>query len=396
MGIWYTFYMSYRPSRNILLLGLTSFFNDLSSEMILSIFPAFFISVLKAGAGSLGFIEGLADGASNIIKIYAGKLSDRTQKRRPLIISGYALSVCVRPFYTLVGTVAGVAGLRFTDRIGKGLREGPRDAVISLSTSREETGRAFGFHRMLDTLGAIVGPLIAYLILRAYPDGFHIVFLAAFVLGICAVFTVLFVTEAVGAVQRKDISLSSFALFSSEFKRYLLALLFLSFGSIPVAVLLLKTQNIGLTLASIPLFYLLYNVTYAGFSYGAGKLSDKHGHKKIIIIGYLLLVLGYIFLARAEHTIPLAISFCILGLFPALTDGVQRAFASTLSGKGERGSALGYVNAVSGVGLLCAGIVGGYVWQVFGVNVALWLAGILALFGLGVLATVNPARSLDA
>ena len=274
------FSMRYRPSRNVLVLGLTSLFNDLSSEMILAVFPVFFVSVLKAGASSLGFVEGLAEGTSNVIKIYAGRLSDRTQQRKSFILLGYSVSVVARPLYILAANVGGVAGLRVADRVGKGLRDSPRDAVLSLSTPREELGRAFGFHRALDTLGAIVGPLVAYLILRAYPTGFHVVFLTAFFAGIVAVLTVLFIKEIPGEARRNTIALSSLAACSANFKRYLIALLFLSLGSIPVAVLLLKAQHIGLTLSSIPLFYLLYNFSYAGFSFSAGETATGSDRRR--------------------------------------------------------------------------------------------------------------------
>ena len=377
--------MKYRPPKNIIVLSITSFFNDLSSEMLVSVFPAFFVSVLKAGAGSLGLVEGLADAASNLIKIYAGRLSDTLQKRKPFILAGYTLSVVTRPLYLLVSNVFGVVGLRFTDRIGKGLREGPRDAIISLSTPKVELGRAFGFHRMSDTLGAVGGPLIAYFILTKYPGGFHIVFLTAFVIGLIAIISICFVTEVVGEARKKNFSLSSLSIFSSEFKQYLLALFFLSMGSIPVAVLLLTTQHIGLALASIPLFYMLYNLSYAGFSFSAGKMSDRVGSKKIIAIGYLILIGSYVFLATAQSTPVLVVGFLILGLFPALTDGVQRALASELSPEEHRGKALGFVNATAGMGLLFAGVVGGYTWEHFGSTYALIGASVFVLIGLALL-----------
>lgn len=377
--------MTYKPPRNVFLLGLTSFFNDLSSEMVLSIFPAFFVSVLKTGAASLGLVEGIAEGASNLIKVYAGRYSDKTQKRMPFVISGYSLSVITRPFYLLVASVPAVIGLRFIDRVGKGLRGAPRDALISLSVPRNEVGRAFGFHRTLDTLGAIGGPLIAYLILRAYPEAFDTVFLSAFIIGILAVITLFFVRDVAGQIQKKDISLTALSVFSGDFKLYLVALFFLSLGSVPVAVLLLKTQSIGLSLASIPLFYMLYNLSYAGFSFSAGSMSDRFGPRRIIVMGYLLLVGSYIFLVFAESAIALALSFLVLGLFPALTDGVQRALASELSSDELRGSAMGFVNAISGFGLLFAGMVGGYVWEYVGVVYALTIAGVFVLVGIGLL-----------
>ncbi len=379
----------YKPPRNVLILGLTSFFNDVSSEMIVAIFPAFFVSVLKTGASSLGLVEGLANGASNLIKIYAGRLSDRLATRKPFIVLGYSLSVIIRPAYLLAGSLLPVLGLRFLDRVGKGLREGPRDAIISLSTKKEELGRAFGYHRAMDTLGAIVGPLIAYLILRQYPGGFHTVFITAFIIGIFAVLSTLFIKDVIGDLSKKNITLGVIANYPPEFKRYLIALFLLSVGSVPVAVLLLATQHVAsLTLASIPLFYMLYNLSYAAFSYLGGKLSDKHGAKDIILLGYIILLIGYAVLIYAKSTPILIMAFLVLGLFPALTDGVQRALASTLSPEESRGGAFGLVNATSGFGLLFAGVVGGYLWEQAGSVTALTVAGIFIVVGMLILQSV--------
>lgn len=378
----------YRPSRNVSLLGLTSFFNDFSSEMILAIFPAFFTSVLKAGAGSLGLVEGFADGAANIIKIYAGRLSDATQKRKPFMVAGYALSVVTRPVYLLVSSVGGVVGLRFADRVGKGLREAPRDAIISLSTPKEEIGRAFGYHRMLDTLGALGGPLVAYLILRTYPDGFNIVFITAFIIGLLAIASLVFVKDTVGDLKKNGITLASIAVFPPDFKRYLVALFLLAAGSIPVAVLLLATQHIGLAIASIPLFYMLYNLSFVGFSLRAGGLSDRIGPRKVLRIGYAVLLLGYIVVVLAKSTPVLIVGFLVLGLFPALTDGVARALAAELSPPEYRAGAYGLVNATMGFGLMLAGIGGGYLWEVFGAPVALTAGGVFIASGIVILSTI--------
>jgi sugar phosphate permease len=183
--------------KNIFFLGLTSLFNDFSSEMIFSIFPAFFVSVLKSGAASLGLVDGIAEAASNIFKIYSGAVSDRLQKRRGLVIAGYTLSVLTRPVYLLVGTVGGVLGLRFLDRVGKGLRDAPRDAIISLSSPQEELGRSFGYHRAMDTTGAILGPLCAYLLLRAFPLRFNVVFISAFAVGLLAIASLFLIRDVV-------------------------------------------------------------------------------------------------------------------------------------------------------------------------------------------------------
>lgn len=384
--------MSYKPSKNIFLLSVVSFLNDFSSEMILSVFPAFFVSVLKTGAGALGIVEGIADGASNIIKIYFGKISDRIQKRKPLILVGYSLSVLTRPAYLLVSQIFGVAGLRLLDRVGKGMRDAPRDSLLSLSTKKEELGRAFGFHRMFDTLGGILGPFAVYVILSLYPGAFDLVFTSSFIIGIFAVIAIFFIKDIAGEIKNKNISLGSLSQFSAGFKRYLFSLFFLSLGSIPVAVLLLKTQNLGLTLASIPLFYMVYNFSYAGFSFYAGKISDKFGHKKTIGLGNLFLIIGYVLLFFAQDKEFLFATFLFLGLYPAFTDGVARALASEISPEENRGGALGLVNAVSGFGLLFSGIFGGYMWQNFGVGSAVFVASFFVILGLTILLSIKESH----
>jgi MFS family permease len=369
--------------RTIFLLGLTSLFNDFSSEMIYAIFPAFFTAVLGAGAASLGLVDGIAEAASNIFKIYSGSLSDRLQARKPLVIAGYTLSVLTRPFYVFVFAVPGALGLRFLDRLGKGLRDAARDAMISLSAPQNELGRSFGYHRAMDTIGAILGPLVAYLILSRFPSRFNIVFLTAFGVGAIAILTLFFVKDVVVPFKSKSAnSRASLARFSGGFRLYLAAIFVLSMGSLPVAVMLLKTRSIGLAIADIPLFYMVYNLSYAGFSMAAGKLSDRMGARIVILAGYAVLLLSYFLLGSAQSAIPLILGFFILGFFPALTDGVQRAFASQLTSEDLRGSGMGWLNAASGFGALVAGVGGGYLWQAHGPAMAFLAASGIVVVGL--------------
>ena len=370
--------------KNVFFLGLTSLFNDFSSEMVYAVFPAFFISVLKAGAASLGLVDGVAESFSNLFKIYSGNLSDRFQKRKPLIVAGYALSVITRPFYLLSSTVAGVLGLRVLDRVGKGFRDSPRDAVISLSVPKEELGKSFGYHRAMDTTGAILGPLVAYLILRAYPLHFNAVFVASFVIGVIAVLSLFFVSDIATnftAAKRHDLAASWRGL-SGRFKIFIFAIFILSIGGLPVAVVLLKTQSIGLVIADIPLFYMIYNLSYAIFSLPAGKLSDRIGAPAVIAMGYILLLASYFVIARVTSLWGLAGGFLLFGLFPGLTDGVQRSLASQLSGEEFRGGALGLLNAAYGFGALIAGIVGGVLWQAYGAETAFIGAAGIVIVGL--------------
>ncbi len=368
--------------KNVFFLGLTSFFNDFSSEMILSVLPAFFISVLKSGAESLGLVEGLAEAASDFMKIYSGRLSDKIHKKKIFAVIGYSLSVLTRPFYLLVSSVGGVIGLRLTDRIGKGLRDAPRDALISISAAPEEMSKSFGYHRAMDTLGAIFGPLVAYLILLKNPNAFNTVFMTAFVIGILAVFSLALVSEVKTlAESRKTIAKAGYK-FPLSFKIYLLAIFILSLGSLPVAILLFKTKDLGFLIASIPLFYMIYNISYAIFSTPAGKIADKIGNSKVIFTGYLMLILGYIVLIFSHSLAVLVVGFLLLGTNAALTDGTQRAQVSKLVGEEYKGEAYGYLNAVVGFGALFSGIIGGFVWQQYSDNTALIAGSIVVIIGL--------------
>lgn len=368
--------------KNVFFLGITSLFNDFSSEMVYAVFPAFFTSVLHAGAASLGLVDGIAEAASNFFKIYSGNLSDQFQKRKPLIVAGYALSVATRPFYVLVSTVGGALGLRFVDRMGKGFRDAPRDATISLSSPKEELGHSFGYHRAMDTTGAILGPLAAYLILQSFPLNFNAVFLTAFFTGLAAVASLVFVSEVTGKFAgRRAGFVTSFRELTPRFKLFLASMFVLSAGSLPVAVVLLKTESIGLVIADIPLFYMLYNVSYAAFSTKAGALSDRIGARTIIFIGYVLLLLSYVALNFSTGVFSLAFSFILFGLFPALTDGVQRAFASQMTADSARGAGLGWLSAASGFGALMAGIGGGFLWQTYGPAAAFLAAGLVIVTG---------------
>ena len=393
--------MSHTPSRkilglprNIFMLGMTSFFNDLSNEMILAAFPAFFTSVLKAGAASLGLVEGVADGAANLLRIYSGRLSDKIQRRRVFIFIGYGLSVIMRPFYMLTTSVTAVLGLRVTDRIGKGLREAPRDVIISASADKGEIGRSFGYHRAMDTAGGILGPLAAYFILLHWPAsmgvaGFNIIFAVAFGLGLIAVATIFFVQDVVGDKDdhgKRLLSLATFHVMPRGFKIYLAAIFMFSIGSLPIAVILLTTTSIGLSIADIPLFYMIYSIAYASFSYSAGRMSDKIGTAKVLVFGYVVLLAGYIAIGISESAVFLGMAFVILGLFSAATDATQRAWTGRLVAFEQRGTAYGLFQAAVGFGAMIAGIGGGWLWQTYSPAVALFAAAGAIIAGMITLA----------
>ena len=261
--------------RTVFFLGLTSFFNDFSSEMVASIFPAFFISVLKTGA-EISRPRGRYCGCrvqshQNLLRPFVRQ--DRATK--VFAVAGYTLSVFTRPFYVLAGSVGAVIGLRLMDRIGTGLRDAPRDALISLSTPKEEIGRSFGYHRAMDSLGAIVGPLVAYVVLLYSPIAFNSVFIIAFIIGLLAVASLWLVQDMRQTLKVRQIE--AFEGFSWRVYGYLVSIFILSVGTLPMAVLLLKTRDLEIAIASIPLFYAISNISYALFSWPAGRAADAWG-----------------------------------------------------------------------------------------------------------------------
>ncbi|TSC57824.1 MAG: hypothetical protein Greene041679_234 [Parcubacteria group bacterium Greene0416_79] len=376
--------------RNVFFMGLVSFFNDFSAEMIVSIFPAFFSSVLKAGAASLGLIEGVAEGFANFIKIFSGRLSDAVARRKIFAVFGYALSVATRPLYLFAAAPAHVFGIRVADRVGKGLRDAPRDALISLSAPREELGRSFGFHRAMDSFGAILGPLAAFFILRAFPGGFDAIFIVSFMVGVCAVLSFVFVHEVAGIVRNPE-TVRLIRSYPKKLKWLLYTMALLSVGNIPVAVLLLRTQESGLNISFIPLFYLFFNVSFTLFSSFAGRAADRVGERRVISYGYALLCIGYLFIMYDGTLAVLAVGFFLLGAALSLVDGVQRAYIGKLTGAEMRGSAYGLFNAALGVGTMIAGALGGFIWQRYSSTAALVTAVIIVLIGL--MAFMRTAQS---
>jgi len=368
--------------KNVFFAGLTSFFNDFSSEMILSIFPAFFKAVLHSGAASLGLVEGLAEASANFFKIFSGKLSDKINKRKIFAVLGYGLSTIVRPFYIIAGNIGAVMGLRLTDRVGKGLRDAPRDALISLSTPTEDLGKAFGFHRALDTAGAVLGPLVAYFILKKLPNSFNTVFITAFIIGILGVISFLFVSEVVVNIEQVKKSWGRLSDLSYQYKTYLLSTFILACGALPIAVLLLHTQDVGFKLADIPLFYMMYNLAYAIFSIIAGKLADKIGDVLVLILGYICLLVGYLLFNFYNSVTALVSGFVIIGLFSAFTDSTTRSYAGRITKPENRGLAFDYINGAAGFGVLISGIGGGYTWQYLGDSVALIIGAVITIIGL--------------
>jgi MFS family permease len=318
---------------NVFWLGLVSLINDFSSEMIYSVMPAFLTVALGAPPVVVGVIEGFADALASILKIYFGWFSDKIRKRKILAVSGYTLSVSTRWFLALVGSFWQVFILRSIDRIGKGLRDSPRDALLSESVEAKELGKSFGYHRAMDNIGATLGPLSAVLILPIIMNDYRLLFKIGFVIGILAILTFVFVKD-VKIEKQSDEPYPAFSFslknYSHSFRVYIAAVFVFGLGFMPLALMLLKSQEIGLNGYAVPLMYFVYNLSFVLFAIPAGKLADRIGDRKVLAGGFLAAIIGYAELLLFSNVAGVIMGFVILGIYAAMTDGVGRAFAAKL------------------------------------------------------------------
>jgi MFS family permease len=359
-----------RISRNVKVLGLVSFFNDLSSEMLYPIIPVFLTEVLHAPMTVIGVIEGIAESTASLLKVVSGWASDRWQRRIPFIRGGYALSAVSRPILALAFSWPVVLVARFVDRLGKGIRTAARDALIADSTRRDRRGEAFGFHRALDTAGAVVGPLIALFFLRASGEAYRSLFLIAFLPAILGLFLlVLYVREKGAPRESRDSSVARHSLrnLDGKFRAFLLVSVIFAAGNSSDAFLILRAKDAGLSTAAVLLVYILFNISYALFSWPAGRLSDRLGRKGILIAGYL--VFAVVYAAAAVTTTPPAfygVIFVVYGLYTAMTEGVSKAMISDVARPEQVGTAMGAWQTATGLTTFFASLIAGLLWQHIG------------------------------
>lgn len=376
-----------RITKNVIFLGVVSFFTDVSTEMIFPLLPLFLTDVLNAPASALGVIEGVAGSTASSLKVVSGWLSDRLRKRKKLIMIGYALSAVSKPFFALSMAWWHVLIVRFIDRIGKGIRTSPRDALIADSAERRIRGQAFGIHRGMDTLGAVFGPLLAFLLL-SYFDGmgfdvssaYRSVFWLSFIPATVAVALLFLFVKEIKPRGRKVLGIISLPR-SKNFRWMLVSSGLFSLANFSFAFFLLRANDIGISAPFIPLLYLFFNIIYSGFTIPAGTLSDRMGRKPLILSSYVLFSFicgGFAFLSPGSMFI-LWVLFALYGVFMATFETVQRAFVSDLSASTERGTALGAYHTVIGIGTLPASIVSGALWDLAGPGAAFIYGSIMSL-----------------
>jgi len=348
-------------------LGWVSFFQDVSSEMIYPLLPLFLVNVLGAPTSIVGLIEGIAESTASLLKVFSGWLSDRTGHRKTWAVAGYGLSALVKPMVALARGWPFVLFVRFADRFGKGVRTAPRDALIAASTDQAQRGRAFGFHRAMDTAGAALGPLLASGLLLLYNSNYRPVFAWALVPGLISVaILIIFVREVREAEgERREPPRLSLKPFSRTYKLFLLVTVLFTLGNSSDAFLVLRAQNLGVPPAAIPLVWLLFNVVYSLVSTPAGILSDRIGRKRVMVSGYLVFALVYLGFALAGAAWEVWGLFVVYGVYYGVTEGVARAFAADLVPGHLRGTAFGVYHTLTGLALLPASLIAGWLWQSF-------------------------------
>lgn len=379
--------------KNVFLLGLVSFFNDISSEMLYPLIPIFLTTVLFAPVAAVGLIEGIAEATASLTKGYSGWLSDRFERRRPLVTLGYAISAVAKPLLGAATVWPMVLGLRFADRVGKGVRTAARDALIADSSDEKHRGRAFGFHRALDTSGAVIGPLLALALLGLLGENLRLVFFVSFIPALAGILLLFRVRERPRNIMAGGPSLSfRMALFDRRFKLFLLAVLVFSLGNSSDVFLILRAKDLGFSTFLVVLAYAFYNVVYALASTPAGVISDRIGRKWVMGIGFLVFALVYAGFALAGDQNLVWGLFAVYGFYIAMTEGVGKAFTVDLVPESLRGTALGTYHMGVGLMALPASLLAGLLWAWVSPAATFGLGAVTAVLGAGILFSLRKPR----
>ena len=372
-------------ARNIYAFGITSFLNDTASEMAYWVLPAFLVS-LGAGPAQLGLIEGLAESVASFAKLFSGYLTDRLDRRKPLVVAGYFAANAVKPVLAVVTAWWHVLLIRFTDRLAKGVRGAPRDVMVAESVGKSRLGSAFGLIQSMDSAGAIAGPLTALVLLARF--GIRSVFLAAAVPGALAVLVALFgiretrrhqSDDGESKVAKKVIApVAASQGLPGSFYLVLLAVTLFSLGNSSDMFLVMRAQNVGIPVALAPLLGLVFNITYTLGSWPAGWFSDHFPRRWIAATGYLIFAAVYFVFGRAPSTLVIWITMAVYGLYYALTQPVLKALVVEAVGQDVRGRALGIYAFVTSVATLAASVITGELWKHYGAGVPFYFSAGLA------------------
>ncbi len=388
-------FLARRIPRTVIALGVVSLLTDLSSEMIYPLLPILLASVLGAGAMALGLIEGVAESTAALLKMASGIWTDRTRRRKPLIVAGYTLSGMMRPLIGLATAWPAVLALRFADRMGKGLRTSPRDALIADVTDPSTRGTAYGFHRSMDHAGAVLGPLVAAALLNYAGLPLRQVFLLSAIPAVAVLAVVLFgvkeppVSRAEAPATPKV--LAPWSALGPEYRRLLLAVLVFTLGNSTDAFLLLRLNQTGVSTAGIALLWSAHHVVKMIANYFGGQLSDRVGPRAMILAGWLFYAAIYLTFGWLTSAPALIAVFLAYGIYFGLTEPAERAWVASLVPPQLRGTAFGWYHCAIGLAALPASVAFGLLWQHWGAAVAFTAGAVLATIA----ATLLP-RARDA
>ncbi|MDQ8172888.1 MAG: MFS transporter [Gemmatimonadota bacterium] len=377
----------WRPGGNVLALAAVSFLTDASSEIIAPLLPLFLVGTLGASVSMVGIIEGGAEAVASVLKLASGWWSDRVSRRKPLIVAGYTIASLVRPLIAVAQTASQVLMIRLVDRVGKGMRGAPRDALLAASVPAEHRGRAFGFHRAADHAGAVVGPLIALACLHGLGMPVRQLFWVAAVPGALAVLVaVVFVREARGVPTGAVASTGPSAVIPAavdplprRFWLTLLPMLLFTLGNSTDAFLLLRASQLGVPTALIPLLWVLLHLVKSASSTPGGALSDRIGRRPLIVAGWLLYAAVYAGFALATTPWHAWLLFAVYGVVFGLTEGTEKALVADLVPAARRGAAYGWYQGTVGIAALPASIVFGAVWDSYRAPAAFTMGAALAV-----------------
>jgi MFS family permease len=351
--------------RNVFVAGLVSFFMDVSSEMIYPLVPLFLANVLGINKSVIGLIEGIAESTASLLKVFSGWFSDKIGNRKWLMAAGYGISTLSRPIVALATGWHHVLGSRFMDRFGKGIRTAPRDAIIAESSEKTHLARAFSFHRSLDTMGAVVGPALAFLFLGIFSNNYRAVFWLSIIPGAIAVLLIIFFIiekkkTTTAYSERPKLTLKHF---DWKFRVFVAIATLFALGNSSDVFLILRAQQIGIPTVMIPIVYLLFNLVYSFSAIPAGIVADKFGRKKVILLGFILFAILYYGFAVAKDATTIWFLFGFYGIFMGLTEGIQKAFLATIIPPDFKATAFGVYNTAIGIATFPASLIGGWLWD---------------------------------
>lgn len=385
--------------RTVFVLGFVSMLMDISSEMIHGLLPLYLTGTLGASVAMLGLMEGVSEATVAFAKVLSGVISDRIGRRRGLVVAGYAMAAFSKPVFALANSVGFIMGARFVDRFGKGIRGAPRDALIADITPRAHQGAAFGLRQSLDTIGAVLGPLVAIVVMLATDANFIVVFAIAIVpAAASALLAFVGVVDAEGPVVREPkrrvaITFARIRALGSDYAAVVLVGVLVTLARFSEAFLILRSSDAGVPVWLAPIVLVVMNVVYTSSSLPAGRIGDRIGRLSVLALGCAVLVLSEIVLVFATAPLPLAIGIALWGLHMGLSQGLIAAYVAATAPADLRGTAFGIFHLATGVAVLMASLGAGLLWDAYGAEMTFAVGAVFAvsaLFALPLLRGIKP------